>query len=133
MSNFHDCVSTQQITLIFFLQRLTQGQFGNNYGGFQQYTLATASSVAKVDHTIPLLFWGIAHTLVLLFRFLPTFRTMKLLLCLRPSQHRTSVCTIETLLDLDWFHLYLPRERESTLESPFLSSVDLVPSARMVS
>ena len=64
----------------FFLGRVTQGQFKNDYGGFQQYALGTASTVAKVDN-VSLFSRGIAHPFV---RYLPTFRTMKLLLCLSP-------------------------------------------------
>ena len=58
---------------------------------------------------------------------------MRLLLCLSASQQHTSVCTIKILLDLDWFHLYLPRARENTQEFLFLSSVDPVPLVRTVS
>ena len=112
------------------LERVVPGQFENDYGGFQQYTKAIASTVAKVNH-FPIFFWGISANASV--RFLPTFRTMKLLLCPSASRHRTSVCTIESLLDLVWFLLYLQRERESMLETPFSSSVDPAPLARMVS
>ena len=56
-----------------FSWRVTQGQFKNDYGGFQQYALAIASTVANVDY-VPLFSWRNAHTSV---RFLPTFRMMK--------------------------------------------------------
>jgi Zinc-binding dehydrogenase len=58
---------------------------------------------------------------------------MKLLLCPSPSRQPTSPCTTKTLMDSDWFHLYMPRVRASTLETPFSLSVDPVPLARMVS
>ena len=117
------------VSIQFLLGRVTQGEYRNDYAGFQQYALAYASTVAKVS-SVPLFSRGIANASL---RFLPTFRTMKLLLCLSPSRRRTSVCTTKTLLVLDWFHLYLPRAEESTLETPFLSLVDPVPLVRMVS
>ena len=110
---------------------MLQGQLENDYAGFQQYTKAIASTVAKVLDHIPVFFWGIlVHNFV---RFLPTFRMMKLLPYLHASQQRSLVTTIGALLDLVWFHLYHLKARESTLESPSLSSVDQVPLAWMVS
>ena len=82
-------------------KRFVQGQLENHFGGYQEYTKAIASTVAKVNH-IRIFLREIAHTDV---RFLPTFRTMRLLLCLPASRRRSSLCTIEALLDLDWFHL----------------------------
>ena len=34
------------------LESIVQGQLENDYGGFQQYTKAIASTVAKVDHVL---------------------------------------------------------------------------------
>ena len=86
----------------FSPKRFVQGQLENHFGGYQEYTKAIASTVAKVEH-IRIILREIAYTVVI--RFLPTFRTMRPLLCLLASQRRSSLCTIEALLDLDWFHL----------------------------
>ena len=69
----------------------------------------------------------------ILLRFLPTFRTMKLLSCLSPSLRRMSDCTIKSRMALGWSHLYHPRVRESTLETLSSFSADPVPLARIVS
>ena len=68
-----------------------------------------------------------------LFRFLPTFPTMKLLPCLSPFLRRMSDCTIKNLMAWGWFHLYQPKAKESTLETLSSSSADPVPLARIVS
>lgn len=52
MSNFQNL----SIALNDLLGRMLQGQLENDYAGFQQYTKAIASTVAKVLDHIPVFF-----------------------------------------------------------------------------